>query len=91
MILQIINFIFSLLWYTVLIGLGLLAAFFIYFTVYSLRVGNDFPNKRRMCTSTRKLTGQTAVVTGKDKSFLKMNHFLADSGINLSTWSRFIK
>ena len=64
MILQILSFIFSLLWYTVLIVFSLLAALFIYLTVYLLKV-NDFPNKRRMCTSTRKLTGQTAVVTGE--------------------------
>ena len=77
MILQIISFIFSLLWYTVLIGFGLLAALFIFIAVYLLRDGNDFPNKRRMCTSRRKLTGQTAVVTGKNRVFPKMNHFLA--------------
>ena len=65
MILQILSFIFSLLWYTVLIVFSLLAALFIYLTVYLLKVANDFPNKRRMCTSTRKLTGQTAVVTGE--------------------------
>ena len=73
MILQIISFIFSLLWYTVLIVFSLLPVLFIYLTVRLLKVANDFPNKRRMCTSTRKLTGQTAVVTGESAvHFLKI-------------------
>ena len=73
MILQIISFIFSLLWYTVLIVFSLLPVLFIYLAVHLLKVANDFPNKRRMCTSTRKLTGQTAVVTGENAvHFLKI-------------------
>ena len=64
MILKIISLIFSLLWYTVLIVLGLGASFFVYLSVF-LKFSNDFPNKRRKCTSTRKLTGQTALVTGE--------------------------
>ena len=69
MILQIISFAFSVLWYTVILGIALIAALFLFLMVYFLKSGNDFPNKRRMCTSTGKLTGQTAVVTGEIRSF----------------------
>ena len=65
MILQIITFIFSVFWYTVVLVIGLIAALFVYLMVYFLKAGNSFPDKRRMCTSTRKLTGQTALVTGE--------------------------
>ena len=77
MISQIISCIFSFLLYAVIIVLVLLTAYTVYMYVnYQLNFSNDFLNKRRKCTSTRKLTGQTVVVTGEIAvNFLRISEY----------------
>ena len=65
MFFQLISLLFSLLYYAVILAVIVVVVFYLYFVVYLLRA-NDFPNKRRMCTSKQKLTGKTAIVTGMD-------------------------
>ena len=66
MIFQLISLLFSLLYYAVILAVIVVVGFYLYLVVYLLRVANDFPNKRRMCTSKQKLQGKTAIVTGMD-------------------------